>query len=83
MVMELYDYGPAEALASDEAIAIFMTEAFDTNDAGYIAQALGVAARANGIAGISLEPSLTLETTLAVLKALNIGLTAYVGKTAT
>lgn len=78
MAIELYDYDPAEALTSDEAIAVFMTEAFDTNDAGYIAQALGVAARAKGFTGVSLEPNLTLETVLAVLKALNVGLTAHV-----
>lgn len=43
-------FDPAEGLTSDEAIAAFMEEAFKTEDAGYIAHALGVVARAKGMA---------------------------------
>ena len=43
---KLTTYDPAEDLLSDEAIAVFMEEAFKTEDAGYIAHALGVVARA-------------------------------------
>ena len=43
---KLTTYDPAEDLGSDEAIAVFMEEAFKTEDAGYIAHALGVVARA-------------------------------------
>jgi probable addiction module antidote protein len=39
-------YDPAEDLQSDEAIAVFMEEAFKSKDAGYIAHALDVVARA-------------------------------------
>jgi probable addiction module antidote protein len=68
-----------------------MTEAFHTNDAGYIAHALGVVARAKGMAQIAAQTGLsreqlyrsfsangnpTLKTTLAVMKALGIELTA-------
>ncbi|HRK63792.1 MAG TPA: transcriptional regulator [Terricaulis sp.] len=42
-------YDPAEDLASDEAIAIFMEEAIKTADADYIAHARGVVARAKGM----------------------------------
>jgi probable addiction module antidote protein len=49
---KLTTYDLAEDLASDEATAIFMAKAFETNDANYIAHALGVVARAKGIRGI-------------------------------
>ena len=88
---KLTTYDPAEDLESDEAIAVFMEEAFRTEDAGYIAHALGVVARAKGMTQIADETGLsreqlyrsfsetgapTLKTTLAVVKALGISLTA-------
>ena len=84
-------YDPAEDLLSDEGIAIFMADALETEDASYIAHALGVVARAKGMAQIADETGLsreqlyrsfsasgnpTLKTTLAVMKALGIQLTA-------
>lgn len=93
MASKLTSYDPAEDLVSDEAIAIFMAEAFQTNDAAYIAHALGVVARAKGIAQIAGQTGLsreqlyrsfsehgnpTLKTTLAVMKALGIELSAKV-----
>lgn len=42
MAESLYDYDPAAALNSEEAIAIFMADAFETGDAAYIAKALGL-----------------------------------------
>jgi probable addiction module antidote protein len=86
-------YDPAEDLGSDEAIASFMAEAFETEDAAYIAHALGVVARAKGMAQIAEGTGLsreqlyrsfsesgnpTLKTTLAVMKALGIQMTAKV-----
>ena len=88
---KLTAYDPAEDLLSDEAIAVFMEEAFKTEDAGYIAHALGVVARAKGMTQIANETGLsreqlyrsfstngnpTLKTTIAVMKALGIELTA-------
>lgn len=93
MAEKLTPYDPAEDLSSDEAIAIFMAEAFQTNDAGYIAHALGVVARAKGMTQIANQTGLsreqlyrsfsehgnpTLKTTLAVMKAMGIELTARV-----
>jgi len=87
----LTTYDPAEDLGSDSAIATFMVEAFETEDAGYIAHALGVVARAKGMAQIATQTGLsreqlyrsfsangnpTLKTTIAVMKALGIELTA-------
>lgn len=91
MTEKLTNYDPAEDLASDEAITAFMAAAFETGDTGYIAHALGVVARAKGMAQIAGQTGLsreqlyrsfsengnpTLKTTLAVMKALGIELTA-------
>ncbi|MDZ7873301.1 MAG: addiction module antidote protein [Rhizobium sp.] len=81
------DYDPAEDLTSPEALSVFVNEALKTEDADYIAHALGVCARASGMAGIaevttlSSEGNPTLKTTLAVMKALGISLTADVSAT--
>jgi probable addiction module antidote protein len=90
---KLTAYDPAEDLTSDKGIATFMAEAFATEDAGYIAHALGVVARAKGMSQIANETGLsreqlyrsfsangnpTLKTTIAVMKALGIELTAKV-----
>ncbi|MDM9625686.1 putative addiction module antidote protein [Rhizobium sp. S152] len=53
MSEEMTRYDPAEDLKSEEAIAVFMAEAFKTEDAGYVAHALEVVARARGLAGIA------------------------------
>ena len=93
MAEKLTTYDPAEDLTSGKAIAAFMSEAFKTNDAGYIAHAVGVIARARGMSQIASETGLsreqlyrsfsengnpTLKTTLAVMKALGVELTARV-----
>jgi len=91
MAEKITTYDPAEDLTSDDGIATFMAEAFESNDAGYIAHALGVVARARGMTQIASQTGLsreqlyrsfsergnpTLKTTLAVMKALGIDLTA-------
>jgi probable addiction module antidote protein len=90
---KLTTFDPAEGLTSDEAIAVFMADAFETEDAGYIAHALGIVARAKGMSQIANQTGLsreqlyrsfsedgnpTLKTTIAVMKALGIELTAKV-----
>jgi probable addiction module antidote protein len=97
MANKLTNYDPAEDLRSKKAIAIFMAEAFETDDPAYIAHALGVVARAKGMSEVAIRTGLsreqlyrsfsakgnpTLKTTLAVMKALNIKLTAKVQKAA-
>ncbi|MDB5630406.1 MAG: putative addiction module antidote protein [Tardiphaga sp.] len=81
----------AEDLTSDIAVAAFMAEAFETEDSGYIAHALGVMARAKGMTEIASQTGLsreqhyrsfsaggnpTLKTTMAVMRALGIAVTA-------
>ena len=56
---KLTNYDPAEDLGSDEAIAVFMAEAFKTNDVAYISHALGVVARAKGMAQIAVQTGLS------------------------
>lgn len=43
------EFDPADYLASPEAIVEFMADALETGDAGYIAKAMGVVARAQGL----------------------------------
>lgn len=93
MPKHLTAYDPAAALVNDEEIAFFMADAFETGNAAFIAKALGVVARAKGMTQIAGQTGLsreqlyrsfsengnpTLKTTLAVMKALNIELTAKV-----
>ena len=91
MTEKLLSYDPAEDLVDDASYALFMAGAFETDDPAYIAHALGVVARAKGMAQIARETGLsreqlyrsfsangnpTLKTTLAVMKALGLELTA-------
>ncbi|MBA8899964.1 MULTISPECIES: addiction module antidote protein [unclassified Phyllobacterium] len=90
MATKLYDYDPADALKSDDAIEVFLADAFETGDAGYIAKALGLVARAKGMTKIARQTGLareqlyrslsengnpTLETTIAVMKAVGFQIT--------
>ena len=84
------EFDPAEYLTSLEAIAEFVTDAFETGDASYIAKAMGIAARAKGMSEIAREAGLsreqlyrsfskngnpTLKSILAVMKALGVDMT--------
>lgn len=90
MAEKLYDFDPADMLKTDEAIEVFLTDAFETGDARHIAAALGAAARAKGMSKIARETGLareqlyktlsetgnpTLETMLAVMKAIGFEIT--------
>ena len=91
MSEKIYDYDPAAALDSEEAIVIFLADALETGDATFIAKAMGVVARAKGMTALASETGLsreqlyrsfseqgnpTLKTLLAVMKALGVDLTA-------
>lgn len=91
MTKKLTTYDPAEDLASNEAIVTFMEKAFETNDAAYIAHAVGIVARAKGMTQLAKQTGLsreqlyrsfsengnpTLKTTLAVMNALGLDLAA-------
>lgn len=85
----LTTYDPAEDLADPESQRVFLDDALQTGDAGYIANAIGVVARAKGLANIADETGLsrqslyrslktggnpTLRTTLAVFQSLGLQL---------
>lgn len=91
MAKKLTVYDPAEDLDSADAVAVFLTEAFRTEDAGYIAYALGVVARARGMAEVAARTGLSrvqlyrsfsaagnprLKTILAVMGAVGVELAA-------
>lgn len=61
MAIPLYDDDSALALETSEDIAIFMADAFETGDATYIAKAVGVVARAKGMASIAKKTGLSRE----------------------
>ena len=93
MSEKLTKYDPAVALVDDEEVAAFLADALETGDAAFVAKSLGVVARAKGMAQIAVKTGLsreqlyrsfsaegnpTLKTTLAVMKALGVDLTAKV-----
>ena len=93
MSERVYEYDPATALETEEAIAVFLADALETGDSAYVAKALGVVARAKGMTELARETGLsreqlyrsfsekgnpTLKTLLAVTRALGVDLTARV-----
>lgn len=86
---ELAHYDPAETLRDPQSVPFFLTLAFETADAGYIAHALGIAARSEGMTDIARRTGLsrealyrsltengnpTLRSVLAVLDAMGLSL---------
>lgn len=91
MAEKLTTYDPVAALVDDEEIAFFIADAFETGNAAYIAKIIGLAARAKGMTEIARKTGLsreqryrsfseqgnpTLKTTLAVMRALGVDMTA-------
>jgi probable addiction module antidote protein len=91
MVVHTRPFDPAEYLDDDSAIAAYMSEALETGDVSFIADALGVVARAKGMSQIAAETNLSREslyralssggnpefaTVISVMKALGLRLTA-------
>jgi probable addiction module antidote protein len=54
-------YDPAEYLTTPEAQAYLLNDALATGHAGYIADALGIIARARGMAEVAREAGITRE----------------------
>ena len=69
MTLKTKPFDPAAYLDSDEARAVYLSEAFETGDVGFIADALGVVARAQGMTGIAKETDLSRE---ALYRALSV-----------
>lgn len=91
MSIETIPFDAAEFLSDASAQAELVTDAFESGDAGYIAHALGIVARARGMTQVAKDAGVTrealyralsqegdpkLSTLLGVLKALGIVLHA-------
>lgn len=69
MAKKTFPFDSAEYLDSDEAINAYMEEALETSDPAFIAQALGVIARARGMAQIAKQTGLSRESLYKALSA--------------
>lgn len=91
MTEKLTTFDPAEYLETEADRVQFITEALETGDSVFVAKALGIVARSKGMTAIATDTGIhretlyrslsdqgnpTLKTTLAVLGALGIKLTA-------
>ncbi len=85
-------FAPERHLTSKEAQAELLNDAFATGDAGYIANALGVVARAQGMTEVARTAGITREalykslseagdpkltTLLGVMRALGMAITTH------
>ena len=62
-------FDPAEYLDDKESIAAYMTEALDTGDPAFVADALGVIARASGMTEVAREAGVSRESLYRALSA--------------
>jgi len=62
-------FDPAEYLDNDEAIASYMTDAMETGDPSFVADALGVVARARGMSEVARQASVSRESLYRALSA--------------
>ncbi|WP_374373649.1 addiction module antidote protein [Dongia sp.] len=91
MKMKTRPFDPAQYLDDETAMAAYLSEALETNDPAFIADALGVLSRAHGMTEIARQTGLgreslykalspegnpELQTVLKVLKALGLKLSA-------
>lgn len=91
--LDIDDFDAAEYLTSEEAVAAYITEALESNDAALLAAAVGNIARARGMSQIAKAAGLTreglykalrpnsqprLETITRVIGALGVRLVAQV-----
>ncbi len=68
-IKKLKVFDPAEYLDDPKAIAAYLEEAFDTGDAQFIADAMGVVARASGMSEIAKSAGLSRESLYKALSA--------------
>lgn len=68
MTLESARWDSAEFLETDEAVAAYLEEAFETGDAAFIVKALGVVARARGMSDLAQRSGMSRTS---LYKALN------------
>lgn len=59
MAVETVPFDPAEFITTPEGQADLLADAFETGDAAYIANALGIVARAKGMSAVAEETGVT------------------------
>ena len=62
MPLKTRPFDPAAYLKTDTARAAYMNEAFETGDAAFIADAVGVLARARGMSKVAKSAGLSRES---------------------
>ncbi|MGB9146444.1 MAG: addiction module antidote protein [Acidobacteriaceae bacterium] len=62
-------FDPAEYLDDSESIAAYITDALETGDPAFIADALGVVARARGMTDVAREAGVSRESLYRALSA--------------
>jgi probable addiction module antidote protein len=62
MAVEITNFDPAAYLDDDEAIATYLSDAFETQDVAFISDAIGVVARAKGMKQIAQEAGVSRES---------------------
>jgi probable addiction module antidote protein len=67
MALETKPFDAAEVLTSDERIYAYLTEAFETNDAAFIASAIGDVVRSRNMTSMAKETGLSRETLYSAL----------------
>ena len=67
--IKLSAFNAADYLESPEALAAYLSDAFATNDARQISQALGTAARSKGMSAVAKDTRLGRESLYKALSA--------------
>ena len=62
MAVEITNFDPAAYLDDDEALATYLSDAFETQDVAFISDAIGVVARAKGMKQIAQEAGVSRES---------------------
>ncbi len=62
-------FDPAAYLDNDEAIAVYMSDALESGDPSFVADALGVVARARGMSEVARQAGVSRESLYRALSA--------------
>lgn len=62
-------FDPAAYLVNDEAIAVYMSDALESGDPSFVADALGVVARARGMSDVARQAGVSRESLYRALSA--------------
>ncbi len=68
-ILKTKPFDPAEYLDNDEAVASYMTDALETGDPSFVADALGVVARARGMSEVARQAGVSRESLYRALSA--------------